>query len=212
MRLAPLLFLFLLHTVSTRAAAVFYFDKTTFDSAVSAAGLASNLIDFESVPAVPYPGGLTTSGVTFRDASDPTFPRVFPEAQWGQYFASGTGNTLAGLTTFNVSLPAGVRAFGANVGQTAIWAVPGLSSSVQFRLPTGEARSTVTDASHLFPFFGFVSDVPVTNLQVGFGVTFITMDNVTFATTATPEPSTAILCAGVLVIMLARLRCLKTTR
>jgi len=201
-----LLFLLLpiLPSFKAPAAAIFYSDQISFDAALTAAGVSTNLIDFETVPTAEYStaSGLTVNGINFVGPFSPYFLRVFPESGWGEHFAQDTGNTLAAVGEIDIKLPPDTRAFGANVGQSFVWATGGISA-VGFRLSTGEQAFTATNPSRLFPFFGFVSDAPVSSLQIGFGASFITIDNVTFGPTAVPEPNTFWLLLPVAVLFLS---------
>jgi hypothetical protein len=188
--------------------AIFYSDLSSFNGAMSAAGLPKNVIDFESVPTGDYStaAGLTVSGLNFVGPFSQNFLlRVFPESGWGENFAIGTGNTLSGVGLIDITLPPGTRAFGANVGNSFVWAT-GESAGVGFQLSTGEFAYTPTSTSRLFPFFGFVSDVPVNSLEVS-GASFLTIDNVTFGPTTVPEPSALLLSsAGFLLLRAIRRR------
>src|SRR5215813_10980151 len=137
--------------------AIFYSDLASYNAAVAAAGITTNVINFESVPVGQYStaAGLTVDGLQFVGPfGGGYFLAIFDEATWGSHFAPSTGNTLASIAEIDITLPPGTRAFGANVGESAVWAT-GLSSQVEFRLSTGESASTPVNPSRLFPFFGF---------------------------------------------------------
>jgi hypothetical protein len=129
--------------------------------------------------------------------------------RFGEFISPpNTGNTLSSVHHIAIALPAGTRAFGANVGQSVVWAI-GADSLGELRLSTGESAFTGLSLSRLFPFFGFVSDVPVASVGVR-GSSFITIDNVTIGAIdnvrseaiATPEPATLLASAGAIVLLI----------
>lgn len=192
------LLLFVFSAGAARGGAIFYTDPLAFNNAVLGAGLGTGFIDFESVAVGDYSSasGLTAGGLNFVGPFSPYFLRVVEESGWGVNFAPGTGNTLTGVGQIDITLAPNTRAFGANVGQSFVWATGG-SSSVQFRLSTGDTAGIATNPAQLFPFFGFVSDVPVGGVQVGFGASSITIDNLSWGTPAeVPEPTTLLMSAG----------------
>src|SRR5689334_15226591 len=108
-----------------QGATIFYHDKPSFGSGISVNALSNKIIDFESLSPGDYstPQGVSIEGATF--VGEPAFQfelHVFPESTWGHYFAAGTGNTIAAVWVMSVALPANTRAFGANVGESFVWA------------------------------------------------------------------------------------------
>jgi hypothetical protein len=205
------LFVLFLVAGSARGSAIFYSDLASFNAAVAGASLTTGLIDFESVPVGSYnnAAGVTTGGLNFTGPfSGSYFLWVNTEAAWGGHFAPGTGNTINGIGEIDITLPAGTRAFGANMGNSYVWATGG-SAAVAVQLSSGESDSTPTSLARLFPFFGFVSDSPVSSLILS-GASFVTIDNVrsgsAAVTSPVPEPSTLWLSAGAIVLALARSR------
>ena len=119
----------------------FYFDLASYNAAVTAAGLSPNSINFESAATIDYStaAGLSTGGLTFVGPFSPGYKlSVKSESDWtGKFIVSGTGNTLVGVGEIDVTLPPNTRAFGANVGQSAVRVV-GINSAVRLQLSTGE--------------------------------------------------------------------------
>ncbi len=210
-RLVSFLFVLFLVAGSARAGVIFYSDLESFNAAVAGASLSTSLIDFESVPVSTYntSAGVTTGGLNFvGPAFGSYFLWVSTEAAWGGNFAPGTGNTLNGIGEIDITLPAGTFAFGANMGNSYVWATGG-SAGVAVHLSTGETDYTPTSPSRLFPFFGFVSESPVNSVILS-GASFVTIDNVMSGSAAAaspvPEPSTLLLSASAIVLALVRRR------
>jgi len=184
---------------------IFYTSQSSFLAAAAADGLATNTIDFESVPTGSYDtsSGLTVDGLNFVGPNSGSYQLQVGPA----FFPTGTGNTLTAVGEIDVTLPPDTYAFAADVGSSFVY-YSDADSSIEFQLSTGDSDSVPITPTSLFPFFGFISDTPVASLQI-LGPSFLSIDNVTSGTASSvPEPSTLLplLCAAPVLLLVTKKR------
>jgi hypothetical protein len=200
--------------------------QTTFTSraAWQAAVRPFVTIDFEGlVPAgasQPFPMGLTVAGVTFKGAGSTSSAPDRVDIV-GPAFASYIGVWSSGgmLQTLSlgtdtrgiihpqpgsISLPAGVTAVGFNYATTCIVVVsPGCEGPWSVRLSTGQLLTIPgSTPPPAMAFWGIVSTVPLTSIQINPGATFFLLDNFSYASVV-PVPALAFWAFVALTIFLA---------
>jgi hypothetical protein len=175
--------------------------QTTFtDRAAWEAAVGNHVtIGFEGIAPprgfVPFPGGLTLSGVTFRGAGS---GELFVTSSVGDVTVSAwsSGDMLAAAFGFgteasppgSISLPGGVRAVGFNYAVTCtIAAFPACGGTPwTVRLSTGAVLTI--PGSHPPPtaFWGIVSPVPISSLQIDPIASVSLLDNFSYQLPAVP--------------------------
>jgi hypothetical protein len=171
----------------------FYTSSAEFQAALG--GLAQQTITFDDILTGTY-DPLIVDGVTFKGAAA-TEPdvHVASQADWTMlFFNSPTGNSVASVN-LSVLTPTGVTAVGFLVGASYVVATgnPAVTSITLTTQSGGETQNVSLTPAAPFPFFGVVTDVPITRIDIT-GPSLSTIDNFTFAgVTITPEPSSALL-------------------
>ena len=207
-------------TAAPAGAQATYTDRTAWETAVG----AHMTIDFEGlVPAgvsQAFPNGLSLSGVAFKGASSPLYPHgldVVDSAVASYIAAWSSGAMLETLSLGtetrgvvlpqpgSISLPGGVTALGFNYATTCIIVVgPGCEGPWTVRLSTGQLITI--PGSHSPPamaFWGVVSAVPISSIQVNPGATFFLLDNFSFAPIVTVPTLSSWAFVGLVVLLTA---------
>ena len=200
--------LFVAAASSFGASLTFYTSESAFQAAIT--GLPQQTITFDSIATGEY-SPLIANGVSFAGdlhiVGNPNDETVSVRSQttWTlPFFGSATGNSLASLDSFVVTLPSGVVAVGFLVGSSVVSV---LNISVQEALSTGTASTIVTASPlDLFPFVGVVADGPISSITIH-GPSLVTIDNVTFA--SVPEPATGVLLFCSLLLAVPAIRRLR---
>ena len=200
----PLLFAAL--TAAPAGAQTTYTSRTAWEAAVG----AHVTIDFEGlVPAgvsQAFPAGLSLSGVTFNGAGSPLYPDgldVVDSAVASYIAAWSSGAMLETLSLGtdtrgvvlpqpgSISLPGSVTALGFNYATTCIIVVgPGCEGPWTVRLSTGQLITIPgSNSPPTMAFWGVVSTVPISSIQVNPGATFFLLDNFSYAPVTVPTLS-----------------------
>jgi hypothetical protein len=178
--------------------------QTTYTSrrAWEAAVGAHLTIDFEGlVPAgvsQAFPAGLSLSGVTFKGAGSPLYPRGLDvvDPAVASYIAAWSSGAMVETMSLgtdtrgvvlpqpgSVSLPDGVTAVGFNYATTCIVVVgPGCEGPWTVRLSTGQLITIPgSNSPPTMAFWGVVNSVPISAVQINPGATFFLLDNFSYA-------------------------------
>ncbi|HEV3216450.1 MAG TPA: hypothetical protein VGZ27_12045 [Vicinamibacterales bacterium] len=195
---AALALLFAAVTAAPVGAQTIYTSRTAWEAAVG----AHVTINFEGlVPAgvtQAFPTGLSLSGVTFKGAVDPLYPDGLDVvdsavASYIAVWSSGAmletlslGTDTAGVVhpqPGSISLPGGVTSVGFNYATTCIVVVgPGCERPWTVRLSTGQLITIPgSNSPPTMAFWGVVSAVPISSIQVNPGATFFLLDNFSYA-------------------------------
>jgi hypothetical protein len=207
--------------------------QTTYTSrrAWEAAVGAHVTIDFEGlVPAgasQAFPAGLSLSGVTFTGAGSPLYPRGLDVVDSGvaSYIAAWSSGAMVETLSLgtdirgvvvpqpgSISLPGGVTALGFNYATTCIIVVgPGCEGPWTVRLSSGQLITIPgSNSPPAMAFWGIVSTVPISSVQVNPGATFFLLDNFSYAPiVAVPTLSCWALVALTVLLTVAAVACLR---
>ncbi|MBA4066975.1 MAG: hypothetical protein C0501_25355 [Isosphaera sp.] len=195
------------HVPSARAAIITFTDRAAFNANTSGTSTITfqGLAPVNSFTFFNSPPGLTASGVNFQATAgsnslfviDPGFDPLFnfPSGQFLQ------NNSFVANSGINVTLPAGVTAFGTDVSAQ----LP-MTGVFTFTLSTGEVFNFTLPGRPTLSFVGFTSDVAIASVAIRSSTGALTLDNVTFGqAAAVPEPaSLALAGVGGLALVAAR--------
>lgn len=166
-------------------------------------------IDFEGIAPdgglTQFPGGLTVSGVTFRGANLPATTglhalAVFDSGSatyisaWnsGDMAVAGAGFGTAGSPPGSITLPGGVAAVGFNYAVTCAVTLTPACGSLPWtvRLSTGAVITIPGNGPPpTMAFWGIVSPVPITSLQIDPSASLTLLDDFSFQAPAVPSLS-----------------------
>jgi hypothetical protein len=178
--------------------------QTTFTNrtAWAAAVGAHATINFEGLAPAggsqAFPGGLSLSGVTFNGADNSIFPAkvLVVDSAFASFISAwssgamlealGLGTETGGVANSqpgSISLPSGVTAVGFNYATTCIVVVAGcVEQAWTVRLSTGQLLTIPgSNPPPAMGFWGVVSTVPISSIQVNPGATFLLLDNFSYA-------------------------------
>jgi hypothetical protein len=177
----------------------------TFESVASA-------FTFPAAPITFISGGLSVAGV-YTDTSGTVFTGLI-NASADPLALSGTkliqtGNTAGGTRSIAITLPADTYAFGMFVSSAA---GTGATPNVDIVPVSGSSDWTLSTYSGATPFFGIISDTPITNLYLGnyLGGGALAIDSFILGTEGAPPSEApeapAFLLTGAGLMLLRRLR------
>jgi hypothetical protein len=195
------LLLALLLTISavSASAAVVYTTRADFTAAVS----APTTLTFEDIVATgdyDYKGtSYKNSGVTFSGVNLYVFDSAYPA------YTTGTGDALYNnsyASTLNIALPGSYSAFAIDLRGVN-------GNAVNYTLKFSDNETFQTSSGTAAKFFGVALNGPVTGLSITSNYS-VAYDNVAFANTKVPEPTTvALLGLGLLGVAASRRKAAK---